>query len=383
MRMQRYTIGVTTDFGLEAVTQRELRDVLGIAKAPADNGMLTFEGTAEDIVRCNMYLRTAERVFVVVGAKENVTTFDDLFDFVESLPWAAYLPEDARVHVHGKSAQSVLYGVPACQSITKKAIVVALKKAYHTPVIEESGVEYDVTVRLTKDKALLLIDTSGVGLHKRGYRNLVGEAAIKETMAAGLLLLSVWNPQKPLVDPFCGSGTIPIEAALMARNVAPGLRRTHACDSWTGFDSISRTVREEAQARIRQGGDLRIAGFDVDPAAVKLSRTHAANAGVADDVHFQCMDMREVRSSHPYGVIVTNPPYGERLLDDRQVDTLMRDFWQVYVALPDWSLYLISAYPFLEQAFGRKADKNRKMYNGKIQCRLYQYMGKKPPKSNV
>jgi len=377
----QYTIGVTTGFGLEAVTQRELRDILGVTKAPADNGMLTFMGDQRAVAMCNMWLRTAERVYLVVGAKDNITTFDDLFDFVASLPWADYLPADAHIHVHGKSAQSVLYGVPACQSITNKAIVVAMKKAYHLRDISESGVEYDVTIRLIKDKAILLIDTSGVGLHKRGYRTLVGEAAIKETMAAGLLLLSVWNKNKPLIDPFCGSGTIPIEAALMARNMAPGLRRKHAFETWPNFDqAIAQMVRQEAEAAINRTSELRIAGFDIDTAAIQLSRRHAEAAGVGEDIHFQCMDMREVKSRYPYGVIVTNPPYGERLLDDRQVETLMRDFWQVYTALPDWSLYLITAFPFLEEVFGRRADKNRKMFNGKIQCRLYQYMGKKPPK---
>ena len=259
----QYTIGITTGFGLEAVTQRELRDLLGVDKAPADNGMLTFAGDQKAVAMSNMWLRTAERVYLVVGAREKVTTFDDLFDFVTALPWADYLPADANIHVHGKSAQSVLYGVPACQSITKKAIVVALKKAYHVKELPESGVEYDVTIRLIKDKALLLIDTSGVGLHKRGYRTLVGEAAIKETMAAGLLQLSVWNKNKPLIDPFCGSGTIPIEAALMARNIAPGLKRTHAYEAWPNFNqSIAKAVREEAEAKVDRSGELRIAGFD-------------------------------------------------------------------------------------------------------------------------
>lgn len=378
--MQTYTIGITTCFGMEAVTQRELRDLLGVQHAPADNGMLTFAGSAMDVARCNMWLRTAERVYLVVGDVPNVTTFDDLFDAVASLPWAQYLPADANIHVHGKSSQSVLYGVPACQSIAKKAIVVAMQRDLHVRTLPETGLEYNVTVRLHKDRLLLLLDTSGVGLHKRGYRTLVGEAAIKETLAADLIDLSVWNKDKPFIDPFCGSGTFAIEAAMMALNIAPGLGRRHTYEDWPEWTRIAEEVRHGAEAAKQPTADLRIAGFDIDPEAIRLCRRHAQAAGVADVIHWQCMDMREVSSRYPYGVIVTNPPYGERLLDDKQVEVLMRDFYRVYTALPDWSLYLITAYPFLESAFGRKADKNRKIFNGKIQCRLYQYMGAKPKK---
>ncbi len=379
--MQKYTIGITVGFGFEAVAQRELRRLLGVEHAPADNGMITFEGGQYEVAMCNMWLRTAERVWLVVGRQNHVADFDALFDAVCDMPWEDYLPKDAKVHVHGKSAASVLYGVPACQSITKKAIVVRMQRAYHVRELPESGTEYHITVRLFKDDLTLAIDTSGIGLHKRGYRDLVGEAAIKETMAAGLLLLSVWNKSKPLVDPFCGSGTIPIEAALLARNVAPGLKRTHAFETWPNFDqAISRSVRESAQNAIDNSTELRISGFDIDENAIKLCRRHAKAAGVEADIHFQCMDMRDMKSRYPYGVIVTNPPYGERLLDDKQVDILMRDFYKVYAALPDWSMYVITAFPFLETSFGHKADKNRKLFNGKIQCRLYQYMGKKPPK---
>ena len=376
--MNAYQIAISTGFGLEAVTKREVSALLGVEHCPALQGILRLQATPNEIAKCNLWLRTAERVYIVVGEAE-IKTFDELFDFVSTLPWAQYLPQDANIHVLGKSVDSTLYGVSACQSIAKKAIVVALQKAYRTKELPESGVQYDITVDLYHDHCTILIDTSGKGLHRRGYRTLVGEAALKETMAAALILLSVWNPTKPLIDPFCGSGTIPIEAALIGRNIAPGLNRSFAFEDWEWFDSGIDKLKEEAKAAIRDV-PLSISGFDIDPEAIKLCRYHAKQAGVEEDIHFQCMDMREVSSRHPYGVIVTNPPYGERLLDDKQVDKLMRDFAQVYRALPDWSLYLISSYAFLERAMGRSADKTRKLYNGKLQCRLYQYMGARPPK---
>ena len=377
--MKSYQLAISTGFGLEAVTKREIGALLGAEHCPARQGLIRLSGTDREIAMCNLWLRTAERVYIVAGEEEGIDTFDKLFAFVHEIDWGLYLPQNANIHVLGKSVDSTLFGVSACQSIAKKAIVVKMMETYHTREVTEDGAQYDITVDLYKDKCTILIDTSGKGLHRRGYRTLVGEAAIKETMAAALILLSVWNPSKPLIDPFCGSGTIPIEAALIGRNIAPGLNRSFAFENWTGFDVDMDELRGQARAAINDA-PLTISGFDIDPEAIKLCRYHAKAAGVEDCIHFQCMDMREVSSRYYYGVIVTNPPYGERLLDDKQVDRLMRDFGKVYAALNEWSLYLISSYPFLERAIGKQADKTRKLYNGKLQCRLYQFMGAKPPK---
>lgn len=376
----KYKIAISTGFGLEAVLKRELYQELGVKDAPANGGMVRIEGDEETVARCNLYLRTAERVYIV-PAEGEVTTFDQLFVLVSSVRWADLLPQNARIIVNGKSVASTLFGVSACQSITKKAIVVSLQRAYRVEQLPETGPTYQITVSLLKDYATILVDTSGTGLHKRGYRELVGEAAIKETMAAGLLLLSIWNKDKPLIDPFCGSGTIPIEAALIARRIAPGLYRNFAFESWPQFaPSLMDDLRKEAEGRIDRTSTLHIAGFDIDPNAIKLCRHHAKRAGVESDVHFQCMDMRQVSSHTPYGVIVTNPPYGERLLTEKEVGKLMQDFSAVFRALPKWSCYVITAFAFMERYFGRKADKNRKLYNGKLECRYYQFMGEKPPK---
>ncbi len=377
--MKSYQLAISTGFGLEAVTKREIGALLGAEHCPARQGLIRLSGTDREIALCNLWLRTAERVYIVAGEEEGIDTFDKLFTFVHEIDWGLYLPQNANIHVLGKSVDSTLFGVSACQSIAKKAIVVKMMETYHTREVTEDGAQYDITVDLYKDKCTILIDTSGKGLHRRGYRTLVGEAAIKETMAAALILLSVWNQSKPLIDPFCGSGTIPIEAALIGRNIAPGLNRSFAFEHWTGFDVDMDELRGQARAAINDA-PLTISGFDIDPEAIKLCRYHAKAAGVEDCIHFQCMDMREVSSRYSYGVIVTNPPYGERLLDDKQVDRLMRDFGKVCAALNEWSLYLISSYPFLERAIGKQADKTRKLYNGKLQCRLYQFMGAKPPK---
>ena len=379
--MEQCEIAIACGFGLEAVTQRELRRVLGIEHAPVRNGTLRMQGDMRTVAAANICLRTADHVYIVVGEMQQVCTFDRLFEVVSAMPWERYIAPDGALYIKGKSVDSALYGISACQSIVNKAIAVRLQKAYNLAHLPETGAQYAITVSLYKNTATLLLDTSGAGLHKRGYRTLVGEAAIKETMAAAILQLSVWHADKPLIDPFCGSGTFAIEAALMARNIAPGTMRDFAFEHWhPAYAAMAQQVRDEAVAAENHKVALSIQGYDINPEAIKLCRYHAQRAGVANDIHFQTRDMREMSSRHPYGVIVTNPPYGQRLLDDKQVESLMRDLWRVYRQMPHWSLYLITAYPFLQQAFGRKADKNRKLYNGKLECRLYQYMGEKPPK---
>ncbi len=370
----------STAFGVEAVTKRELLS-LGISDAPANNGMLYFRGNARDIARCNMFLRTAERVYILAGTFP-CSSFDELFEGVHSINWADFLPKNARITVNGKCVDSILFGVSACQSIMKKAIVVKMKKSYNMPTVEENGAEYKVNFAIVNNIAEITIDTSGKGLHKRGYRDLVGEAAIKETLAAAIIQLSVWNNERAFIDPFCGSGTLPIEAALIGHNIAPGIKRDFSYESWDTFDrSIALAARQEAKDLIKTDKTLRISGFDIDPDAIKLAERHAERAGVSKSIHFQRMDMREVNSRYRYGVMITNPPYGERLLSEREVGSLMKDFSAMFKRLDCWSLYLITSFGEFERHFGRNADKNRKLYNGKLQCRLYSYLGEKPPKA--
>ncbi|MBR2984076.1 MAG: class I SAM-dependent RNA methyltransferase [Clostridia bacterium] len=380
--MKKYKISVTTASGVEAVTKRELRD-LGIENAPAISGRLSFEGTALDVARCNMFLRTADRVYIEVG-RFPCTNFDQLFEGVSKLDWKSFLPVDASFPVNGKCVGSVLYGVSACQSIIKKSIVVALKKAYRVAEILEDGSEYRIEFTIIKDEAVLYIDTSGSPLHKRGYRNLVGAAPMKETLAAAIILLSVWRYNRPFIDPFCGSGTLAIEAAMIGLDKAPGLCRTFAYEWWDNFPQEAKDkARSEAKERVKKDRTLQISAFDIDKNAIRLAEHHAKNAGVYEYIHFQCMDMREVKSSKAYGVVITNPPYGERLLSEKELRLLYQDFQKVYKNLPDWSLFLITAYGDFESVFGKKADRTRKLYNGDLECRLYQYLGKKPKDTNL
>ncbi len=380
--MRKYLISVTAASGVEAVTKRELFQ-LGIQNAPAINGRLSFEGTALDVARCNIFLRTADRVYVEVG-RFPCHSFDELFDGVNQLNWKSFITQDGSFPVNGKCVNSVLFGVSACQSIIKKAIVVNLKKSYHTLELKEDGAEYKVEFTIINDIAVLYLDTSGTALHKRGYRDLVGAAPMKETLAAAIVLLSVWRYNRPFIDPFCGSGTLAIEAALIGLDRAPGLNRSFAYEWWENFDQGAKEeARAQAKSLVKKDRELQIFGFDIDKDAVKLAQHHAKNAGVSDYIHFQCMDMREVKNSRPYGVVVTNPPYGERLMGEKELQALYKDFSKVFKALPDWSLFLITAYGEFERYFGKNADRTRKLYNGDLECRLYQYLGKKPQNSEL
>lgn len=377
----KYNICVTTAFGIEGVTKRELMK-LGYENIPAKNGMFSFFGTETDIARCNMFLRTAERVYIKL-AEFPCTTFDELFDNIAKIDWNNYIDFSGSVIVNGKCVNSVIYGISACQSIVKKAIVVALCKGKKTNILPENGERYKVEFAIVDDVASIYLDTSGMGLHKRGYRELVGEASIKETLASAIIQLSVYNPEKEFADPFCGSGTLPIEACLYALNIAPGINREFDFVSWKTFgDKGYKNAYEEAKDLERRDKNVKISGFDIDPSAIKLSIHHAEKAGVREYIHFQQRNALDFSSRKSYGVICTNPPYGERLSNEKDVAKLMKDFSHTFYNLSDWSLYLITALPNFEYAFGKKADKNRKLYNGKIECRLYQYLGKKPPKKN-
>lgn len=364
-------LSVTSASGIEAVTKRELEG-LGYAPGGATYGRISFEGDYRDMARANVMLRTANRVFINI-ARFHAETFDELFDGIKNIPWQSIIPKNARVIVNAKSFKSKLYALSSIQKITKKAIVTAMGSLF------ESGGTYTIEVVVNEDDVLVALDTSGTALHKRGYRTYVGEAPLRETLASAIILLSIWKWDRPFVDPFCGSGTLPIEAALIATNTAPGLNRNFAFENFIKAPEVITSVKEEARDNIVLDRDLRISGFDINKDAISLALRHARNAGVDNKIHLQVADMRTLSSRFSHGVIVTNPPYGERLLGEKELQTLYRDFGKVYRSLDDWSAYVITSYDNFERYFGARADKTRKLYNSELECKLYRYLGA-PPK---
>lgn len=371
------TLIATSAFGLEAVVADELRQ-LGYSDLTIENGKVTFSGDAEAVVRCNLWLRCADRVLIQVGQFETLT-FDELFEKTKELPWADFLPRQANFPVEGKSINSRLFSVSDCQAIVKKAIVEKLKQTYPCKWFEESGPRYRIEVALLKDKATLTIDTSGIGLHKRGYRTLSAEAPLKETLAAAIIRLSRWKPDRAFIDPFCGSGTIPIEAAMLGRNMAPGLNRTFAAEKWDFISSaLWHKAREEAQDLIDFQQPLGIFGFDIDKSAIQLARYHASQAKLKDSIVWQRQPVDALGSRYSYGYLICNPPYGERLAEKKEVEQLYLKMGHIFKGLDTWSFYILTSHAQFEKWFGRKASKKRKLYNGRIQCNLYQYFGPRP-----
>ena len=371
----------TTAFGLESITAREIKN-LGYADATTENGKIMLNGTENDVARLNMWLRTADRVLWEVACFE-AKTFEELFQGVKAVQWGDFLPEDAEMHVIGKSIQSTLFSVPDCQSITKKAIIEKMKEKYSREQFEETGPKYKISVSLLKDVASITIDTSGAGLHKRGYRSLVGDAPLKETLACALIQLSYWKDEKFLCDPLCGTGTIPIEAAMIALNRAPGLKRSFVCEQWPTFSQqVWKDAREEAHDLFLPDKNLNIYGSDIDPKAIELASLHAEEAGIDEYIHFKKLDVRDFKSAQSYGFIITNPPYGERLGSERQVEELYKSMAKSFFALDNWSYYILTSYPGFEKVFGKKADKRRKLFNGRIECQYYRFLGAKPQKES-
>ncbi|MHB8917988.1 MAG: THUMP domain-containing class I SAM-dependent RNA methyltransferase [Desulfocucumaceae bacterium] len=369
----------TSAFGLEAVVARELRD-LGYPEVTVENGRVTFTTGLESVCRANMWLRTADRVLLKMG-EFRAESFDELFEKTKALPWPDWITLDAAFPVEGKSVNSKLYSVPDCQAIVKKAIVEKMKLRHKTDWFEETGPRYRVEVALLKDTATLTIDTSGAGLHKRGYRKLGSEAPLKETLAAGMILLSFWHPDRVLIDPFCGSGTIPIEAALIGLDIAPGMKREFDAEKWPSIPGfLWERAREEALDRILRQRRLKVHGFDNDGEVLSLARYHARLAGLEEVVTFQQRPVEELASRHGYGCIICNPPYGMRLGEMPEVERLYREMGRVFRELETWSYYILTAHPGLERLIGRRADKKRKLYNGRIQCNFYQYFGPRPPR---
>lgn len=377
--MSKIHLIATSAFGIEAVVGREL-NWLGYSDQQVENGRVTFAGDEEAICRTNLWLRTADRILVKMG-EFKALTFDQLFEGTKALPWDEWLPENAEFPVDGKSIDSKLSSVPDCQAIVKKAIVEKLKLKYKKQWFEEKGPLYRVEVGLLKDMATLTVDTTGPGLHKRGYRTLATEAPLKETLAAAMLLISRWKPDRALIDPFCGSGTIPIEAALIAGNIAPGAKRSFSAEGWRQTPSPLWTkAREEAADRVRKMDDIRIQGSDIDDKAIGIARYHAGQAGVAGRIHLQRLPLSDISSRYKYGFIVCNPPYGERLSEMPAVEKLYGELGGVFKRFETWSFYVITSHPRFEALVGRKADKKRKLFNGRIQCNYYQFYGPPPPK---
>ncbi|NLC69166.1 MAG: class I SAM-dependent RNA methyltransferase [Clostridiaceae bacterium] len=376
--MEKLNLIATAVFGVEAVVARELKK-LGYTEQNVENGRVNFTGDYEAICRSNIWLRTAERVLIKVG-EFKALTFDELFEGTKALPWEEWIPEDGEFPVEGKSVKSQLASISDCQAIVKKAVVERLKKVYKRSWFEETGPRYKIEVALLKDVATLTLDTSCAGLHKRGYRKLVGEAPLKETLACAMLLISRWRGDRVLLDPFCGSGTIPIEAAMIAKNIAPGLKREFAAEKWPSIPGyLWERTRTEAMDMIDRERALRIRGTDIDEREVSLARYHAKEAGVDQFIHLQCMPVSGISSRYKYGFIICNPPYGERSGEIKEVEKLYVEMGKIFSKFDTWSFYILSSHPEFEKLFGRKADKKRKLYNGRIMCNYYQFFGPPPP----
>lgn len=376
-----YTLIATATFGLEAIVANELKE-LGYYDLKIENGKVTFEGDERDIVTCNMWLRTADRVLIKMS-EFKAQSFEELFQGTLAVDWGKLMPKDAFMHVVGKSVKSTLFSVPDCQSIVKKAVIEAMKREYNTEWFSEDGTEYKIEVGILKDIVTLTVDTSGAGLHKRGYRALAGGAPMKETLAAALVFLSKWEPSRMLADPMCGSGTIAIEAALIGKNIAPGLNRSFVSENW---DIIPKNIWEENRKFARNAinnNEVKILASDMDGSVIRIARQNAEKAGVADCIAFQKIPVQEFSSKKRYGFIICNPPYGERLGNEKQIEQLYKQMGEVFQNLKDWSYFVITSHPEFEKHFGLKANKNRKLYNGRLKCYYYQYFGAKPEKQRT
>lgn len=381
--MEKWELIAPCHFGLEAVLKREILD-LGYEISKVEDGKVTFLADAQGIADANMFLRTTERILLKVG-EVKATTFEELFDKTKELPWEKFIPSDGKFWVaKANSVKSKLFSPSDIQSIMKKAIVERLKGVYGISWFPEDGASFPIRVAFMKDVATIGIDTSGVSLHKRGYRQMTVKAPITETLASALIMLTPWNKERILVDPFCGSGTFPIEAAMMAADIAPGMNRSFLAEDWKHL--VPRRcwyeALEEAQDRVNLNVDTDIQGFDIDPDALRAARSNAKMAGVDKLIHFQQRPVKELRHSKPYGFIITNPPYGERLEEKEALPALYREIGESYNRLDKWSMYLITSYDKTELDIGKKADKNRKIYNGMLKTYYYQFLGPRPPKRN-
>lgn len=372
-----FRIIATSTFGLESVLVKELRG-LGYDRLVVENGRVSFEGSAKDVARCNVFLRTADRILIEIG-RFRAGDFDELFQGVRAISWEEMIPVDGKMHVTGRSVKSKLASVRDCQSVVKKAIIESMKRKYRRERFDETGPLYRIEVSLLRDSASITVDTTGDGLHKRGYRLRAGGAPLIETLAAGMALLSRWTPDRILADPFCGSGTIAIEAALMGKKIAPGAKRSFVSEQWGDIipEKIWLEARQEAES-CRENLQFRILASDIDPEILKIARNNAERAGVADVIAFQTLPVDGFRSRKKYGLIVSNPPYGERIGVSEGASQLYRTMGEVFSRLDSWSFFLLSGHPDFQRYYGQKADRNRKLYNGNLKCYLYEYLSPYP-----
>lgn len=379
--MKKYEYMSPCHFGLEAVLKREITD-LGYEITNVQDGKVFYTGDISTCARANMFLRTTERVLLKVGSFK-AETFDELFENTKGLPWEEFIPKEGKFWVSkANSINSKLFSPSDIQSIMKKAIVERLKTKYHVDWFDETGASYPIRVTILKDEVTVCIDTSGESLHRRGYRKLTSKAPITETLAAALIMLTPWNKDRILIDPFCGSGTIPIEAALIGARIAPGFKRIFLAETWSNIypSEIWSEARAEADDMIIRDCKMSIQGYDIDGDIIKAARQNARLAGVEEMIHFQQKPVSELSSSKQYGFIITNPPYGERLEEKSALPELYREIGKAFGALDTWSYYIITSYEEAQKYIGRKANKNRKIYNGMMKTYLYQYLGPKPPK---
>ncbi len=384
MATKVYELIAPCHFGLEMVLKKEILD-LGYEISQVEDGKVTFLGDAEAICRANIFLRTTERILLKVGSFRAVT-FEELFQGTKALPWETFIPQDGKFWVKkAGSIRSKLFSPSDIQSIMKKAMVERMKQAYGVEVIPETGVSYPVRVSIHKDLVTVALDTTGESLHKRGYRTLTSKAPIEETLAAALIMLTPWNRDRILVDPFCGSGTFPIEAAMIAANIAPGMNRSFLSEDWKNL--IPRKcwyeAMDEASELVDDTVSVDIQGYDMDGDIIKAARANAEAAGVAHMIHFQQRPVSELSHPKKYGFLITNPPYGERIEDKKNLPALYTQIGERFRALDSWSAYVITSYEDVERYMGRKADRNRKIYNGMMKTYYYQFLGPKPPKRKV
>ena len=382
--MRQWELIAPCHFGLEAVLKREIID-LGYEVSSVENGKVTFIGDEEAVAYANIFLRTTERILIKIG-EFKATTFEELFEQTKALPWEDYIPENGKFWVaKANSVKSKLFSPSDIQSIMKKALVERMKYEYKKDWFPETGASFPLRVTLMNDIVTVGLDTTGVSLHKRGYRQMTAKAPITETLAAALIMLTPWHKDRILVDPMCGSGTFPIEAAMIAADMAPGMHRTFLAQQWTDlipkecFDDAF----EEARERVNTDIEVDIQGYDIDPEVIKAARANAKLAGVDQLIHFQQRDIRDLHHPKKYGFIICNPPYGERISEKAELPALYTTIGERYRALDSWSMYLITSYEDTQKYIGRKADKNRKIYNGMMKTYFYQYMGPKPPRKRA
>ncbi|WP_026506954.1 THUMP domain-containing class I SAM-dependent RNA methyltransferase [Butyrivibrio sp. MC2013] len=379
--MKYYKLVVPCHMGLEAVLKREITD-LGYDVTQVSDGRVSFAGDADAVCRANICLRTAERVLIKIGSF-TATSYEELFQGTKDLPLEEFIPADGKLWVtKASSVKSALFSPSDIQRVMKKAMVERMKAAYHKEIIPETGLEFPIRVFLYKDEVTVALDSTGMSLHKRGYRKLESKAPIAENLAAALIMLTPWKADRILIDPFCGSGTIPIEAAMIAAGVAPGMHRDFNAKAWTHLiDPGNWTdVIEECEDNIDLNVETDIQGYDIDPDMIAIARINAEKAGVGDLIHFQARDVADLSHRKKYGFIITNPPYGERIGEKEDLYSLYRTLGRRYKALDDWSMYMITSFEDAQKALGKNADKNRKIYNGMIKTYFYQYLGAKPPR---